>query len=109
MRRLGILTGGHQIADADQLCAGRCSLWTRHRPHPAALGGAHASPDGSFKIYELPEPYPAVAYVSSPAGAIYVEAEKAERLMLKFDGIHRDALESDKSVELIASVAEELG
>ncbi|MCW2881924.1 MAG: hypothetical protein JWQ95_6024, partial [Sphaerisporangium sp.] len=42
-------------------------------------------------------------------GAIYVEAEKAERLMLKFDGIYRDALESDKSVELIASVAEELG
>jgi transcriptional regulator with XRE-family HTH domain len=71
--------------------------------------GAHASPDGSFKIYELPEPYPAVAYVSSPAGAIYVEAEKAERLMLKFDGIYRDALKSDKSVELIASVAEELG
>ncbi|WP_405147841.1 Scr1 family TA system antitoxin-like transcriptional regulator [Sphaerisporangium sp. NBC_01403] len=71
--------------------------------------GAHASPDGSFKIYELPEPYPAVAYISSPAGAIYVEAEKAARLMLKFDGIHRDALETDKSVELIASVAEELG
>ncbi|WP_424531684.1 hypothetical protein ACOZ38_16830 [Sphaerisporangium viridialbum] len=57
----------------------------------------------------MPEPYPAVAYVSSPAGAIYVEAEKAARLMLKFDGIHRDALETDKSVELIASVAEELG
>ncbi|MFC7386872.1 helix-turn-helix domain-containing protein [Sphaerisporangium rhizosphaerae] len=71
--------------------------------------GAHASPDGAFKIYELPEPYPAIAYVSSPAGVIYVEAEEAERLMLKFDAICRDSLGSEESLDLIVAVAEELG
>jgi transcriptional regulator with XRE-family HTH domain len=71
--------------------------------------GAHASPDGSFKVYELPDPYPVVAYVATPAGVIYVEAEKAERLMLKFGGVHRDALESNQSAELIAAVVKELG
>ncbi|MEV6983904.1 helix-turn-helix transcriptional regulator [Sphaerisporangium sp. NPDC051017] len=71
--------------------------------------GAHASPDGSFKVYDLREPYPTVAYVSSPAGAIYAEAEQARRLMLKFDAISRDSLPSEKSVEFIGAVAQELG
>ncbi|GII82785.1 hypothetical protein Ssi03_07750 [Sphaerisporangium siamense] len=71
--------------------------------------GAHASPDGSFKVYEMPEPYPVVAHVPSPAGPLYVEADQAERLMLKFDAIRRDALPGAESVELIKAVAQGRG
>ncbi|SNS07950.1 hypothetical protein SAMN05216276_1003261 [Streptosporangium subroseum] len=70
--------------------------------------GAHASPDGSFRIFELSEPYPAVAYVPSPAGAIYAEAEAADRLKLKFDRICHDSLTAEKSIELITAIAEDL-
>lgn len=68
--------------------------------------GAHASPDGAFRIFELSGPYPAVAYVPSPAGAIYVEAEAADRLASKFDRICNDSLDPKKSIELITAIAE---
>ncbi|MFD1536950.1 helix-turn-helix domain-containing protein [Nonomuraea guangzhouensis] len=70
--------------------------------------GAHASPDGAFRIFELPEPYPAVAYVPTPAGSIYVEGQAAERLRVKYDRIHRDSLDAKDSLELIAAVADSL-
>ncbi|WP_326635853.1 helix-turn-helix domain-containing protein [Streptosporangium sp. NBC_01755] len=68
--------------------------------------GAHASPDGAFRIFELPGPYPAVAYVPSPAGAIYVEAGAADRLTSKFDRICNDSLSPKRSIELITAIAE---
>ncbi|MFB9471496.1 DUF5753 domain-containing protein [Nonomuraea salmonea] len=67
--------------------------------------GAHASPDGSFRIFQLPPPFPPVAYVPTPAGAIYVEGEEADRLKLKYDRLRRDTLSPDDSLELIATVA----
>jgi transcriptional regulator with XRE-family HTH domain len=69
--------------------------------------GAHASPDGTFRIFELPEPYPAVAYVPSPVGAIYAEGEAADGLKLKFDRIRHDSLGIRESRELIAAIAED--
>ncbi|MBF8185564.1 helix-turn-helix domain-containing protein [Nonomuraea sp. K274] len=70
--------------------------------------GAHASPDGSFHIFELPEPYPAIAYVPTPAGSIYVEDRAADVLKLKYDRIRHDSLEPDDSLALIAAVASNL-
>ncbi|MFI7640214.1 helix-turn-helix domain-containing protein [Nonomuraea sp. NPDC049400] len=70
--------------------------------------GAHASPDGAFRIFQLPQPYPAVAYVPTPAGSIYVEGEAANRLKLKYDRIRRDSLSAKDSLELIAAVAKSL-
>ncbi|MEV1244495.1 helix-turn-helix transcriptional regulator [Nonomuraea sp. NPDC049750] len=70
--------------------------------------GAHASPDGAFRIFELPEPYPAVAYVPTPAGSIYVEGQAADRLKLKYDRIRRDSLNAKDSLELIAAVADSI-
>src|SRR5262249_55191581 len=32
-----------------------------------ATAGAHASPDGAFEIFEMPDPYPEVGYVRTPA------------------------------------------
>ena len=63
--------GGSEIM-RDQLArlvasANRTNIEIRVLPLSA---GAHASPDGAFRIFELPGPYPTVAYVPSPAGAI---------------------------------------
>ncbi|MEU4511398.1 helix-turn-helix transcriptional regulator [Nonomuraea wenchangensis] len=70
--------------------------------------GAHASPDGAFRVFQLPQPFPAIAYVPTPAGAIYVEGEDADRLKLKYDRIRRKALSAEDSRKLIAAVAESL-
>ncbi|GAA2209692.1 helix-turn-helix transcriptional regulator [Nonomuraea monospora] len=70
--------------------------------------GAHASPDGAFRIFELPEPFPAVAYVPTPAGAIYVEGEAADGLKLKYDRMQRNALSTEDSLRLITTAEESL-
>lgn len=68
--------------------------------------GAHASPEGLFWIFSMPDPYPDIGCVDSAAGVIYVEADRAKRLMLKFERIQAAALGSVESVELISAVAE---
>ncbi|RCG33316.1 hypothetical protein DQ384_02565 [Sphaerisporangium album] len=73
------------------------------------VSGAHASHDGSFRIFAMPEPYPQVAYVDTSAGGIYVEAEGLERLTLKFDRIRTDSLDPAQSTDLISAVVDELG
>jgi transcriptional regulator with XRE-family HTH domain len=70
--------------------------------------GAHASPDGAFCIFELPDPYPPIAYIPTPAGSIYVEDQAADRLKMKFDRIRRDSLNVKDSQELIAAIASSL-
>ncbi|MEO3807655.1 helix-turn-helix transcriptional regulator [Sphaerisporangium sp. B11E5] len=66
--------------------------------------GAHACLDGSFIIFEMPEPYPQVGYVDTPARGIYVEQEAMEKLILKYEQIQRDALEPRQSAEMIRAV-----
>lgn len=46
--------------------------------------GAHCSLDGSFDIIRLAAPYPNVAYVYSPAGAIFLERDDVDRLNDRF-------------------------
>ncbi|QYC45255.1 Helix-turn-helix domain protein [Nonomuraea coxensis DSM 45129] len=70
--------------------------------------GAHASPDGAFRIFQLPQPFPAIAYVPTPAGAIYVEGEGTDMLKLKYDRIRRKALSAEESLRLISAVAKSL-
>jgi transcriptional regulator with XRE-family HTH domain len=70
--------------------------------------GAHASPEGAFMIFKLPEPYPEVAYVDSPAGGIYVESDGVRWLMLKFDHIRRNSLDPSESTEMIRAIADGL-
>ncbi|MCW2882710.1 MAG: helix-turn-helix domain protein [Sphaerisporangium sp.] len=70
--------------------------------------GAPISPEGAFRIFEMPDPYPEVAFVDSPAGGIYVESEEVQRLMLKYDRIRQDALDSEQSIKLIRTAAEKL-
>lgn len=67
-----------------------------------------ASPEGSFLIFEMPEPYPEIGYADTPAGSIYIEANGVQQLMLKYDRIRRDCLDSAESIELIRATADKL-
>ncbi len=68
----------------------------------------YASPEGSFLIFEMPDPYPEIGYADTPAGSIYVEAEGVQQLMLKYDRIRRDCLNSTDSIRLLRSTADRL-
>ncbi|GAA3609246.1 helix-turn-helix transcriptional regulator [Nonomuraea rosea] len=105
LRRMvgGPETMRHQLAQLTKH-ASQPNIEIRVLPFSA---GAHASPDGSFRIFELPEPYAAVAYAPTPAGAIYAEGEAATKLKMKYDRIRHDALNVEDSLELIAAIAEQ--
>lgn len=60
--------------------------------------GAHAAPDGSFKIFDLPDPYPTLACVETPAGVIYVEDDGITRFTAAFDRLDAVALTPADSV-----------
>lgn len=70
--------------------------------------GAHPGLEGQFVVIELPEPYPEVGYVDNPAGAVFAEGEKAERLRRKYDRLCAVALDVDASTALIVKAAEDL-
>lgn len=70
--------------------------------------GAHASPDGAFKIITLPEPFPQVACVESPAGAIYLEPPHIERFTAVYDRFQEAALTPTASLTLIKKVSQNL-
>lgn len=70
--------------------------------------GAHASPDGAFNIFSLPEPYPDVVYVGSPGGGLYLEQPKVDRFAEMYDRLTTHALTPDATIALIESIAENL-
>ncbi|RIV39786.1 helix-turn-helix domain-containing protein [Micromonospora radicis] len=74
---------------------------------PASVG-LHQGLDGTFWTFHLPRPYPAVAYVESLAGRLYLESPKAERFVNAYDRLSKSALAERASADLIASIAGEL-
>jgi len=70
--------------------------------------GAHASPDGSFNIFSLEEPYPDVVYVGSPGGGLYLEQPKVERFATMYDRLKMCAIAPDASIAYIESIAKDL-
>ncbi|MFG1877761.1 DUF5753 domain-containing protein [Sphaerisporangium sp. NPDC049003] len=66
----------------------------------------HPSPEGTFLIFEMPEPFPEVGYVDTPAGGIYVETERVERLIMKFDRVRDHCLDLDESAIRIRAAAD---
>lgn len=70
--------------------------------------GAHASPRGPFTIFDLPSPYPGLAYAETPAGNVYVEAEMVEKFRRAYDDLHQVALTPDESRSLIAARVKQL-
>jgi Domain of unknown function (DUF5753) len=70
-----------------------------------AEAGAHASPDGSFEVFVMADPYPAVGYCQTPAGEIYVETASVERLTHAYDRLRGMALGRKETLAFIASTA----
>lgn len=69
--------------------------------------GAHASPTGTFVLFELADPFPSVAYADTLAGAVYVESDGARRFAVAWDQLQKAALGPEESAALISAVAEE--
>jgi Domain of unknown function (DUF5753) len=71
--------------------------------------GAHAGLEGSFLLYEMPDPYPDVAYVDSLAGTVYVEEDAAvDRFRQAYAQLSVIALNGKESAALIEAAAKEL-
>jgi transcriptional regulator with XRE-family HTH domain len=72
--------------------------------------GAHAGTIGAFVILDFPEPTdPAVVYVETLAGDIYLEQRSdVDRYTLAFDRLRAASLHPDDSVQLIEQVASTL-
>ena len=75
---------------------------------PASVG-AHAGLEGAFKVFEMPRPYPAVAYMENLGGKLYVEAPNTDRFVQAYDRLRRAALAAAESAAVIARIAEEFG
>ncbi|MGI9003666.1 MAG: helix-turn-helix domain-containing protein [Pseudonocardia sp.] len=71
--------------------------------------GAHAGLDGAFWLFEMPKPYPDVAYVENLAGAVYVEEDAAvDRFRQAYHQLSAMALGGKEAVALIAAATKEL-
>lgn len=70
--------------------------------------GAHASPDGAFTLLKMGAPFPAVAHIESPGGAIYLERDDVDRLAQMYDRLQERSLNPDDSVAFIAALEKEL-
>jgi transcriptional regulator with XRE-family HTH domain len=72
--------------------------------------GAHAGLDGSFSIFEFPEPGDSdVAYVGGQAGTVFVEKiEEVKRFATRFDHLRAAALDMSDSTDLITRIAADM-
>jgi transcriptional regulator with XRE-family HTH domain len=69
--------------------------------------GTLASTEGAFGIFQMPDPFPEVAYAETLAGAIYVESPDTARFTRAYDGHRNLALGPEESADFISAIAEE--
>lgn len=63
----------------------------------------------AFTLFEMPDPYPEVAYVDNLAGQTFLEENtKVQRFKLAYDELYQTSLGPTKSVELMRAVAKDL-
>ncbi|MCD0445651.1 helix-turn-helix domain-containing protein [Glycomyces sp. A-F 0318] len=70
--------------------------------------GPHTGLSGSFNLFKLPEPYSAVAYVETTAGALYAEEPKASNFEVVWQDLDRSALSASRSADLITKRLKEI-
>ncbi|MGW1059831.1 helix-turn-helix domain-containing protein [Micromonospora rubida] len=70
--------------------------------------GLHAGLDGSFVVFNMPKPYPEVAYAEMLGGRRFMESPKSKRYCLAYDRLREAALDPRESAKLIAKIAEDL-
>lgn len=63
--------------------------------------GAHAGHTGAFELFDMPSPYPEVAYVETLAGTLYVERPEVDRYCAAYDELLRTSLAPSASIEVI--------
>jgi hypothetical protein len=68
----------------------------------------HAGLDGSFWLFDMPRPYPAVAYEWMLGGHIYMESPKSDRYVRAYDQLRPPALPPRESAIFIAALADEM-
>lgn len=85
--------------------AGRPNVDVRVIPFAA---GAHASPDSSFSVCRLADPFPAVGYLGTIVGTLYTESDTAEHFEAVFDRLLGVALDPERSLRLITGIAARL-
>ncbi|MGH3737714.1 MAG: helix-turn-helix domain-containing protein [Micromonosporaceae bacterium] len=73
-----------------------------------AEAGAHASPDGAFKVFVMPEPFPVLVCIETPAGAIYVEHDGVDPFAARYRLLEKISLGPEKSVALVSAAAEQM-
>ncbi|TYK45137.1 helix-turn-helix domain-containing protein [Actinomadura decatromicini] len=82
-----------------------------HRPNVTlqileTASGAHAGLEGMFIVLKFPAPDPDVAYVEGVHGVVYLESpQTVADCNVRFESLHKQALDSDASAELIKAVA----
>lgn len=69
----------------------------------------HASPEGPFTLFTMPDPYLKIAYVEMRGGAVYVESPKVEGFVRAYTYLQEAALTPEESAALISSIAEQIG
>ncbi|MET8143812.1 helix-turn-helix transcriptional regulator [Sphaerisporangium sp. NPDC005288] len=70
--------------------------------------GAHASPRGPFMIFNMPAPYPDIAFTETGAGCMYVESDGVGNFTTTYDYLDKAALTREESAELIAAAADRM-
>ncbi len=70
---------------------------------------AHVGMAGAFELLELIAPFPAVGYIETQVGAIFVEGAKVDRLRSAYDHLRRAALDPRRSAAMIKSAIKDLG
>jgi transcriptional regulator with XRE-family HTH domain len=72
--------------------------------------GAHAGLDGSFSLFEFPEPGDLdVAYVGGQAGTVFIEkTDEVRRFATRFDHLRAAALDLGDSTDLITRIAHDM-
>jgi transcriptional regulator with XRE-family HTH domain len=102
--------GGRQVMFAQlrrlATVAARPDVMVRIVPFSA---GAHASPEGGFQIFDMPDPYPDVAYAETRGGAVYAEADNARKFMQAYDSLQTKALVAVDSANFIRNAARRFG
>ncbi|GAB7050748.1 helix-turn-helix transcriptional regulator [Catenuloplanes indicus JCM 9534] len=72
-----------------------------------AGAGAHPGLDGAFLLFEMPDPFPDVAYTETIAGRTFQEGPRTGRFASAYRTLREAALEPADSTRLIADIADE--
>lgn len=69
--------------------------------------GPHSAHHGSFNLYEMPHPYPDVAYTETVGGALYIEEPTVSRIREVWKDLEEGALPPEESIALVKQYMEE--